>query len=113
MAIITYSRRMWMVSLAVSVVIFGVIYFTVIRPDNNAANQVLKSATKQGQLAVQQTQQALKQAQQQASSASGQAAAATGAVSATVNKTVKLASCVTAAGTDTTKIAACESKYGH
>ena len=33
-----------MVGLSVSVVIFAVVYFTVIQPDQNTANQALKTA---------------------------------------------------------------------
>jgi flagellar biosynthesis/type III secretory pathway M-ring protein FliF/YscJ len=117
MVMLTYSKRMWMASLAVSLIIFGVVYFTVIRPDNNTANNAIKAG-------LQQSQQALNQAQQQLSNASNQAGAASGAASSAasgasttaskvINKAAKLTSCVAAAGTDTTKLAACQSQFGN
>jgi hypothetical protein len=60
---------MWLAGLAVSLGIFAVLYFTVIRPDTNTANQAIKTG-------LQQSQQELDQAQKQVSSASGQASAA-------------------------------------
>ena len=55
MYVITGNRRMWFVSAAISLILFLVVYFTVIRPDNNAANAALKSG-------LQQSQQVLNQA---------------------------------------------------
>jgi hypothetical protein len=116
MVLITQSRRLWLVGMAVSLGIFLVLYFTVIRPDNNAANQALKTG-------LQQSQQVLKQAQQQVNSAAGAASGQTGAASGTAgsvsaaagqaaSKAQKLAACVVSAGTDTTKLQSCQSQYG-
>jgi hypothetical protein len=130
MVLITQSRRLWLVGMAVSLGIFLVLYFTVIRPDNNAANQALKTG-------LQQSQQVLKQAQQQVNSAAGAASSQTGAASGqtgaasgqtgaasgtagsvsaaagqAVSKAQKLAACVVSAGTDTTKLQSCQSQYG-
>ena len=62
MVVVTNSWRMWVIGMAVSIGLFAVIYFTVIKPDNNTANQALKSG-------LQQSQQALGQAQKQVDSA--------------------------------------------
>ena len=43
MVLITQSKRMWLIGMAVSLGIFLLLYFTVIKPDSNAANQALKS----------------------------------------------------------------------
>jgi hypothetical protein len=119
MVIVSGNRRMWWVGMAVSVIIFAVLYFTVIRPDNNTANQAVQAGLKQ-------TQQVIKQAQQQVGAASGQASAASGQASAAskqasnvaatgqkvLNKAAKLTSCLITAGTDTSKVAACQTQFG-
>ncbi len=71
MVLVTGNWRIWMASTAVSLLIFAVVYFTVIAPSENTANQALKSG-------LQQTQQAFKQAQKQAAGATSQAGSASG-----------------------------------
>jgi flagellar biosynthesis/type III secretory pathway M-ring protein FliF/YscJ len=88
--LVVSNGRWWLVSAAVSLIIFLIVYFTVIRPDNNTANQLLKSGE-------QQVQQAVKNA-----NSSGVK------VPAGVSN---LANCVAAAGTDTGKLEACQSKF--
>jgi hypothetical protein len=121
MVLVTQSKRLWLIGMAVSLVIFGVIYFAVIRPDNNAANAALKSGLQQSQQALNQASKQISNAAGQAgaasstgssSSASGAAGAATSTATKTLNKAEKLTSCIAAAGTDTTKLAACQSQYG-
>jgi 16S rRNA U1498 N3-methylase RsmE len=80
-----------LIALGVSVAIVLILYFAVIKPNNDSAN----NAVRQGE---QQLQQAVKNAKKQSG----------GAVPASVTN---LASCIAAAGTDTGKIAACQSKY--
>lgn len=105
MVLVTRNPWMWLVSLAASLAIFAVVYFTVIQPDQNTANQVLKSG-------LQQTQQSINQAQKQLGSASGQVGSANGQAQQQLSKAAKLTSCVAAAGTDVTKVQACDAKYG-
>jgi type II secretory pathway component PulM len=119
MLVVTNSWRMWMIGMLVSVGLFAVIYFTVIQPDNNAANQALKSGLQQSQQVLNNAQKQLKDATGQASSAARQAGtastAATGvanSVQKTVNKAQKLAACVAAAGTDVSKVQACQAQFG-
>jgi type II secretory pathway component PulM len=102
MVLITGNRRLWGVSMAVSLILFAIVYFTVIRPDNNTANQALRTG-------LQQTQQALNQAQQQVSSAGG---AASSAGNAALSKASKLTACIAKAGTDVTALSNCQSQYG-
>jgi hypothetical protein len=126
MVIVNTSWQRWAAGLAVSLIIFVVLYLTVIQPSTNTANQAVKAGEAQ-------TQQAIKQAQQQINSASNQANAATGHASKQaaaagakadkqiaaagaqanqqLNQAGKLAACVSAAGTDTGKLQACQVKY--
>jgi hypothetical protein len=91
MYIIVNSLRGRLIAAAVSLVIFGIVYFAVIRPNNNAANQAVTNGEKQ-------LQQAVNNANKQSGSA----------VPAGV---VNLTSCLVAAGTDTGKIQACQAKF--
>jgi flagellar biosynthesis/type III secretory pathway M-ring protein FliF/YscJ len=104
MVLITNSWRMWLAGVAVSLAIFGVLYFTVIRPTTNTANQAVKTG-------LQQSQQALNTAQKQLSSGSGQAGAAAGQANQQLGKAAKLTSCLQAAGTDPTKVQSCQTQY--
>ena len=104
MVLITTSWRMWLAGLAVSLAVFGVLYFTVIRPDNNTANQAIKSGR-------QQSQQALNQAQQQLSETHGQTGVASSKAQQELSKASKLSACVAAAGTDATKLQACKTQF--
>jgi F0F1-type ATP synthase membrane subunit b/b' len=88
--IIVGNPRYRLISLAVTVVILIVVYFAIIKPTNNTVDNAIKSSN-------QQVQQALKQANQQSNGAASSA--------------VKLAACVTAAGTDASKLSACQAKY--
>ncbi len=88
--LVVSSGRWWLASAAVSLIIFLIVYFTVIQPDNNTANQLLKSGEQQVQQAV-------------------NSAKASGAqIPAGVTN---LTNCIAAAGTDTGKIAACQAKF--
>jgi hypothetical protein len=111
MVLVSNNWRIWMAGMAASLIIFAVVYFTVIQPDQNTANQLLKSG-------LQQTQQVIKQAQKPISSAGGQTGAVsgqTGGLSRLAKQQLsaagKLTTCVAAAGTDPTKIQACQVKY--
>ena len=126
MVLVTGNWRIAMAGLAASLLIFGVLFFTVIQPSQNTANQAIKSG-------LQQSQQALNQAQKQLSSAGSQAAPATPATSATsatsqvqqqiskatgqaqqqLSKAAKLASCLSQAGIDASKMQACQANFGH
>ncbi len=101
MYVITGSRRMWFVSAAISLILFLIVYFTVIKPDNNAAQQALKSGLQQSQQVINQAQKQLKASGVNSSQAQTQ-----------LSRAAKLAACVQSAGTDTGKLAACQSKYG-
>jgi type II secretory pathway component PulM len=118
MIIVTRSWRMWLAGTAVSLVIFAVVYFTVIRPDNNTANQAIKTGLSQAKAALTQSQKALTDSTAGAATAgaatSGAAkagAAATAKASKELSNAQKLASCVSAAGTDVSKITSCRDQF--
>ena len=110
MVLVTGSWKLWAAGMAVSLAIFAIVFFAVIQPSQNTANQALKTG-------LQQSQQAINQAQKQLSSAAG-ATGATGAASAVagaaqqqLSNALKLTTCVATAGTDAAKIQACQVQY--
>jgi hypothetical protein len=88
--LVVSSGRWWIASAAVSLVIFLIVYFTIIKPDQNTANQALRTGE-------QQVQQALNNA-----TSSGLQVPA---------GVTKLTSCIAAAGTNTGELQACAAKY--
>jgi hypothetical protein len=118
MIVVTRNWKVSLIGLAVSVGIFLVLYFTVIQPSTNTANAAIKSGEAQSQQVIKAAKKQLSQAGAQASAAGGQSAAATKQINAatkqanqSLNKAGKLAACVTAAGTDATKLASCQTKF--
>jgi type II secretory pathway component PulM len=91
---------MWVAYATVSLVIFGVLYFTIIKPDTNAANNTIKTG-------LQQSQQVVSQAAKQLTTA-GQA---NSAASQATQKAAKLSTCLVSAGTDVAKIQTCQTQY--
>jgi ABC-type transport system substrate-binding protein len=90
MFVVVSRPRYWLVGAAVSLIIFLIMYFTVIRPDNNAANNALRSG------------------EQQVNQAIHNAKASGAKVPAGVTN---LTSCLAAAGTNTSQIQACTAKF--
>jgi peptidoglycan hydrolase CwlO-like protein len=112
MVVVTNSWRVWAIGMAVSLLIFGVVFFTVIKPSTDTANQAVKSGIQQSQQVLSQAQKQISSATGQAGATSGQAGAAAGQAQQTVNRAAKLASCLASAGIDSGKIQACQSQYG-
>ena len=108
MVLVTNNWRAWLIATAASLLIFGVVYFTVIKPDSDSAQQALKSGLQQSQQVINQSKKDLSNAASQG----GQGGQAAAKAQATVNKAGKLASCVAAAGTDVSKMQACQAKFG-
>jgi flagellar biosynthesis/type III secretory pathway M-ring protein FliF/YscJ len=106
MVVVTGNWRIWAAGMLVSLLIFGVLYVGVIKPNSDAANQALKTG-------MQQTQQALQQGQQAASKSAAQGSAVAGQAQQVLGNAAKLTACLAAAGTDVTKVQACQAKYGH
>jgi hypothetical protein len=92
MSIVFGSARYRLISLAVTLGIFLIVYFTVIRPDNNTAN----NAIKQGNALIQ-------QGEQQAAKAANQSGVPVGVKN--------LTACIAAAGSNTAELQACSAKF--
>ena len=92
MFVVARSPKYVLISLAVSLGIFLILYFTVISPDNNAANN-----------AIQQGNAALKSGEQQAANAANQSGVPAGVKN--------LTACIAAAGTNTGELQACQAKF--
>ncbi len=107
MVLVSGNWRIALAAMAVSVGIFLVLLFTVILPSQNTANQ----AVQQGQALLHQAAKQLNGASHQVSS--GAPAGTSSTATHALNRAAKLANCVAAAGTDTGKIMACQTKYGH
>ena len=107
MVLVTRSWRLWMVGMAASLVIFAVVYFAVIQPAQNTANQALKTGLQQSQQVINQAQKAL------STNSSGQASAVTQQAQQALGNAAKLTACVASAGTDTSQLQSCQVKYGH
>jgi hypothetical protein len=88
--VVLAPRRYWFLGAAVSLIIFLILYFTVIRPDNNAA------------------QNAIRAGEQQVNQAVHNASASGAKIPAGVSN---LTSCIAAAGTNTGEIQACTKKF--
>jgi len=112
MVLVTGNWRLWLVGMATSLVIFAVVYFAVIQPNQNTANQVLKSGMQETQQALNQAQKQLSTASGQVSSAGGQAGAAAGQAQQQLSAASQLTACISAAGTDVAKVQACDAKFG-
>jgi predicted PurR-regulated permease PerM len=116
MVLVTGNWRVALAGLAASLVIFGVLFFTVISPSQNTANQAIKTGLQQSQQALNQAQKQLSNAAGQAGSSASQASSAAGTAAGTaqqtVNKAAKLAGCLASAGTDVSKVQACQAQYG-
>ncbi len=92
----TPAQRLF--ALGCSLIILVVVYFAFIRPSDNTANRAIDTAN-----------QALKQGEQQLNQSVAKSNASNpGAIPASVTS---LTSCIAAAGTDTSKIAACDAKF--
>jgi F0F1-type ATP synthase membrane subunit b/b' len=112
MVLVTGNWRTWLIGMAASLIIFAVVYFTAIKPSTDTANQAIKTGLQQSQQAINQGQQALSQAGKQLGSASGKAGTVAGQAQQQLSKAQKLTNCIAAAGTDVTKVQACQLKFG-
>jgi beta-lactamase regulating signal transducer with metallopeptidase domain len=93
--IVSTSWKLWLAGLAVSLGIFAVLYFTVIKPATDTANNALSTS--------------LQNASQQLDNAKRDAP--TPQAKKEVSQAQKLTTCLADAGTDTGKVADCEAKY--
>jgi hypothetical protein len=87
--------KIWLVGLAVSVGIFAVLYFTVIKPTTDTANDAIRTS-------LQQSQQQLNQAQRNAPSPEAKHQ---------LSQAEKLTACLQDAGIDVSAVQDCQAKY--
>jgi flagellar biosynthesis/type III secretory pathway M-ring protein FliF/YscJ len=107
----TNNWRIYLLGLAASLVIFGVVFFTVIKPNSDTANQAVKAGVQQAQQAAAQFDQAAGQTGTVSSQPQGPAT--TGHAERAINSAARLATCVSDAGTDVAKIQSCQVKFSH
>jgi len=86
----------WLAGLVVSVGIFAVLYFTVIKPTTDTANDAIRTS-------LQQSQQQINEAKQNAPDAQSKKQ---------LSQVQKLTSCLADAGTDVSKVQDCQAKFG-
>jgi hypothetical protein len=126
MVMVTGNWRIALAGLAASLLIFGVLFFAVIQPSQNTANQAIKTGLQQSQQAINQASKALSTAGSQTTPAATPAAtpqapaqvqqavsSATSQAQQTLSKAAKLANCLAQAGIDTSKVQACQAQFGH
>jgi uncharacterized membrane-anchored protein YhcB (DUF1043 family) len=104
MVLVTGNWRLWAIGMVASIAIFLVVFFAVIKPSTDNANQAIKTG-------LQQSQQVINQAKKQLST-SGVTGAAANQAGQQLTKASKLTACVAAAGTDTSKLSNCQAQYG-
>jgi hypothetical protein len=96
--VVSNSWKIWLAGMAVSLGIFLIIYFTVIKDANDQADQALNNATQLEQNALNDANKQLDKANQSAGGA--------------LSDAEKLTNCIADAGTDTGKIADCQAQFG-
>jgi hypothetical protein len=111
MIVFTNNWRIWMAGTAASRAIFLVVFFTTIQPSMNTANQAITTGLQQSQQALNQVQKQISSAPATAGGAAGGAATITKQAKQALSNAAKLTLCVAAAGTDPTKMAACQTTY--
>jgi hypothetical protein len=100
--VVSNSWKIWLAGMAVSLGIFLVVYFTVIKDANDTADQALQNATQQEQQLLNNANEELDKASQDAQ----------GAAQGSLSDAEKLTNCIADAGTDTGKIADCQAQFG-
>ena len=106
MVVVTNNWRIWLAGVAASLVVFGVIFFTAIKPSTDTANQAAKAG-------LQQTQQVLKQVTTDHGSgvANGSAVTTSNGSNLKVHSASALTQCLAAAGVNSTAVQACHTNY--
>jgi hypothetical protein len=88
--------KVWLAGLAVSVGIFAVLYFTVIKPTTDTANDAIRTS-------LQQSQEQLNEAQKNAP---------TPAAKRQLREAEKLTACLQDAGADVSGVQDCQANFG-
>ena len=95
MIIVSSSWKLWLAGLAVSVGIFAVLYFTVIKPTTDNANRALSSS-------LENANQQLQNAKEEAPNAQAKKQ---------ISEAERLTACLQDAGTDASAIADCQAQF--
>ena len=115
MIIFTNSWKIWLAALAVSLGIFAVIYFTVIEPSNDRADEALEQSDDLIRQSFDQSDEALEQSQQQLEE-SGQAGGGGGgggeAANQQIERAQQLTQCIAEAGADAEALQQCQLEFG-
>ena len=123
MIVVTNSWKIWLAGLAVSLGIFAIVYFTVIKDANDQAdealqqsNQAIEQGLQQSQQALDQSQQAIDQAQQAHGIRHGRRrrqgrGGSGGSASQEIDQAQALAQCIAEAGTDVDAIQQCKAQF--
>jgi|SRR5215208_3922075 len=88
--------KYWLAGLAVSLGIFAVLYFTVIKPTTDTANDAIRTS-------LQQSQEQLNEAEENAP---------TPAAKRQLDEAAKLTGCLQDAGTDVSEVQDCQARFG-
>lgn len=96
MIIVSGGWKIWLVGLAVSLGIFAVVYFTVIKPTTDTANEAIRNS-------FQQTEKQLGEAKRNAP---------TPAAERELSQAERLTACLQDAGIDVSAVQDCQAKYG-
>src|SRR3954453_15355224 len=110
--IILGNAKVAAAGLALTAIIFAVLYFTVIKPSSDTANDAVKQGLKQTSQELQRSNKAVDNATKAAGGGATAAGSASKSADKAISKAQKLATCLSAAGTDTTKLQACQARYG-
>jgi hypothetical protein len=110
--ILTNSWKIWLAGLAVSLGIFAIIYFTVIKESNDRADEALQQSNQAIEQGLQQSQQALDQSQQQLDqSAGGAGGGGGGNANEQIKEAQQLGDCIAAAGNDAAALQECQAQF--
>jgi len=94
--VVSSSWKLWLAGLAVSVGIFAVLYFTVIKPTTDNANEALTTS-------LEHANQQLQNAKKEAPNAEAKKE---------LSEAQRLTACLQDAGTDTGAVADCQTQFG-
>ncbi len=109
MIVFTNSWKIWLAGLAVSLGIFAVIYFTVIEPSNDRADEALEQSDELIEQGFQQSEEALEQSQQQLDESG--AGSAGEAADQQIEQAQQLSQCLAEAGADVAAVQECQAEF--
>ena len=112
MVIFTNSWKIWLAAAAFSLALFAIIYFAVIQPANDQADEAIDRGFQQADQALEQSQQALDESQTGSGSGSGSSSGGEGTANEQIDEAQLLAQCLSEAGADVDAIQDCQAEFG-